>query len=94
MTTIKIEIGSRREEFVLVETNAPRAYDHGAALEVYDASHDGKTSRYLLLPAHDLAWQQGRNASGLHTCVTDGLLLDERDLSRFLWQRLYGEEPS
>ena len=94
MITVHVAIGSRKEDFVLIETNAPKNYDHGAAIELYDGTYDGEIDRYVLVPARDLAWQRNRNATGLHSAVTEELTLDEDDVARFLWKRLYGEEAA
>lgn len=96
MTTINVKIGNREETFVLIQTNAPRAYDCGAAIELYDGTHqvDGREriERYVLIPEKQLEWQRHRNGSGLHTCNTeDVILLDEDDLAQYLWKRLYGQ---
>lgn len=91
MTKITVTIGDRKETFVLFQTNAPKAYDHGAAIELYDGTHGGKIERYVLIPESALEWQQNRNASGLHSCDTEDMILDEAELARYLWQRLYGK---
>lgn len=92
MTKVNVQIGKRSEVFVLAETNAPRAYDYGYCIELYDATVSGRTSRYILLPEVSVEYQRGRNASGLHSLVTEGLLLDSEDMAQRLWQRLYGED--
>ena len=104
MTTITITIGPRTETFVLVQTDAPPAYDHGGAIELYDGSFTSPDTghqiidRYILVPASALDWQRGRNFSGMHTCTTEELvepalvLLDEADVARYLWRRLYGNK--
>jgi hypothetical protein len=89
VTKIDVHIGPRRETFVLVQTNAPLSYDHGAAIELYDGTLNGKIERYVLVPEPALEWQRLRNGSGLHTCDTEDVILDEPELARYLWQRLY-----
>jgi len=93
MTKVKVSIGPREQEFVLVETNAPQAYDHGAALELYDGTIDGKIDRYVLIPAEALEWQRLRNMSGMHTLTTDDLTLDADDVAQYLWKQIYQVQP-
>ena len=94
MTTITITIGKRIETMVLFKTNAHKNYDHGAAIELYDGTYqeDGREhiERYVLIPLDALEWQRGRNSSGLHSCDVDDVVLDEPELARYLWDRLYG----
>lgn len=92
MTKVTVAIGSRSEAFILVQTDAPAVYDHGAAIQLHDASFDGRIERYVLVPESALEWQRGRNASGLRSLVTEGLLVDERDVTAKLWKRLYAEQ--
>jgi hypothetical protein len=89
-TTVAVQIGERKETFVLFQTNAPQAYDHGAAIELYDGTIDGKVERYVLIPEEAVEWQRGRNGSGMKSFVTEDVILDERDLAGYLWKRLYG----
>lgn len=93
MLKTTIAIGSRSETFVLIQTNAPKAYDCGGAIELYDGTHGTVVERYVLIPEDQLDWQRGRNGSGLHSVVTDNLLLDETDIARTLWRRMLVEAP-
>src|SRR3990167_995825 len=85
-TEVTVTVGDRAETFVLCCTNAPQAYDHGNAIELYDGTHtpQGATrpviERYILVPAGSMEWQRGRNASGLHSLETADLLIDSRDV--------------
>jgi hypothetical protein len=88
-TKVAVQIGERKETFVLFQTNAPQAYDHGAAIELYDGTVDDKVERYVLIPEETVEWQKGRNGSGLKTMNTDDVILDEAELTRYLWKRLY-----
>lgn len=92
MIRVEVRIGTRCEQFVLAQTSAPQAYDHGDAIRICDASYEGVVERYVLVPADAMEWQRGRNRSGLHTLETDELLVDEADVTRELWKRLYGRE--
>ena len=95
-TTIKVQIGDDSREFLLFRTNAPKAYDSGGSIELYDGSYsqDGKTvhERYVLIPVEQEGWQRGRNMSGLHTFETEETILEGPELARYLWLRLYGEQ--
>jgi hypothetical protein len=88
-TTISVRIGQRTETFLLFQTNAPRVYDHASAIQLYDGTHNGKVERYVLVPEDLVEWQRLRNGSGLHSFVTDDVVLDASDLERYLWTRLF-----
>lgn len=91
--TLTVTIGPRTETFQAFETNAPKAYDHGAVLELYDGTYieagRQKIHRVILVPVKDVPWQTGRNHSGLHTLDPE-TLLDPDQIAAALWQRLYG----
>ena len=96
---VTIKIGPIEHDYVLIRTNAPARYDAGGSLEVHDSSHTPKDGtpiieRYVLIPTDQLAWQRGRNSSGLRSTVTDPeeLLIDARDVATTIWRRLFGEE--
>jgi hypothetical protein len=104
MTTITVTIGKDTRTFALYQTNAPKAYDHGQAIELYDGTHMDRSTatregraprevieRYVLIPEDAVEWQRGRNGSGLRTFDTDDTILDADELARYLWARLYGE---
>lgn len=92
---VPIHIGPRSETFILAQVNAPKVYDHGAAIELYDGTYQGRIERYILVPRDAQEWQRQRNASGLHTFITDPeeILIDAGDVAQRLWQRLYEEKP-
>lgn len=87
---VTIAIGKDSRTFVLFRTNAPPAYDYGGVIVLTDLSYEGTVERYALVPREAAESQRLRNASGLHTFETD-LLLDERDVAHYLWQRFYPE---
>jgi hypothetical protein len=91
---VAIHIGPRSETFVLAKTNAPAAYDHGSALEIYDGTYLEIIERFILVPTRDAEWQRLRNASGLHSFITDPteLIIDAGDVAQALWKRLYQEK--
>ena len=64
-TEIEVSIGGRAVTYQLFETNAPKAYDHGGTLELYE----GGGQRFILVPAEQADYQKGRNGSGLHTFI-------------------------
>lgn len=91
MTTITVTVDGETRRFTLVHTNAPPAYDSGGAIQLAGYETEGKWDRYILIPSDQLAWQQGRNASGLHSCETDDLLIDPSEIRVRLWRKLYGD---
>ena len=99
---VPIAIGPRTETFVVARVDAPAAYDHGSAIEIYDGSYRDTYSnrtvidRIILVPAKDQEWQRLRNKSGLHSFVTDPgeLIIDADDVAQALWKRLYGREAA
>ena len=65
--TIRVLIGTFDRTYGLYETSAPRNYDGMGTLEIVEGSTDqGKPMRYVLIDETQLAWQEGRNSSGLH----------------------------
>lgn len=85
---VTVQIGPLTESYELVRTTAPPVADGGGVVEIYD---DGQGTRYVLVPESQLAWQEGRNHSGLWSFqVTDAI--DQRSLSQQLWKRLVRKE--
>ena len=67
-TTFKIELGCFSNEFALVKTTTPKAYDYGYAIEVYGEDRD---ERFVLIPVDKLEYQMGRYLSGGFAAVED-----------------------
>ena len=82
-TTIKIAFGGQEVVYHLIETNAPRAFDYGGVIELYQG--DGK--RYILVQDESMAYQEGRNRSGMYTFAPSGDLT-ERAIADDLWRHL------
>lgn len=88
MKTIHVELGdSFKEDYVLLETKAPAAYDCGDAIEI----RGGKYMRYVLVPQRACEWQLSRNASGLHqtTVIEDFSML--KVAADTLYRRMAGK---
>lgn len=66
--TFSINLGLFSEEFVLVKTNCPKAYDYGYCIEVYGEDRD---ERFVLVPAGKVEYQLGRYCSGGFAKVED-----------------------
>jgi hypothetical protein len=83
-TTVTVKIGDHSRTFQLMVTTAPKSYDHGQTLEVYD----GGDVRYLLVPEQAVEWTIGRNSSGLYPTAAN----DEMDAAACesrLWEAMY-----
>ncbi len=82
-TEITIAIGSGSQTYTLVRTTAPKPYDHGQAIEMYE----GGGERYILVPNDALTWQEGPNRSGLHGFELSDLI-PTGSLAEQLWARI------
>ena len=91
MKQISVTIGKDTRTFVLVKTNAPKAYDYGGTIELYDGSYADVVERYLLVDAERWTYQQGRNQSGMYTFDMDDDVFDETLAAQALSKRIYGE---
>lgn len=91
MQKLHIEIGSFKEDYVLLETTAPASYDCGDAIVVREAGSNYDGERYVLVPVRALDWQLNRNASGLHqtTVIEDFSML--KVAADTLYRRMAGK---
>ena len=74
-STFKIKIGSFEQEYQLWQTHAPRSYDSAGTITIKETTlkpRDGQVpsyslyERYVLIPVDQVAWHEGRYASGLY----------------------------
>ena len=80
-TTITIAIGGHEVTYHLIETNAPRAFDYGYVIVLYDGQDN---QRFMLVPDEFLAHQEGRNRSGMYSFEATGDI-DETAIADLLW---------
>ena len=82
---ITVTIGQATVNYQLCETSAPKAYDGGSVMELFDGGV-GKLL-YILVREDTLKWQTLRNRSGTYDLVpTDAI--PEIDIELRLWKRL------
>jgi hypothetical protein len=86
--TIKVTIGEFTKEYILVETTAPRQYDGHGTLEIYEDS-GLDAPRMILVEKDNLAWQEGRNRSGLYTFDATRYSDTQNSMKQFVEDRLY-----
>jgi len=80
--TFNIQIGGFEEEFVLVKTNCPQAYDYGYCIAVYGGHRD---ERFVLVPSGRLDYQMGRYQSGGFAAIEEA----SESIKEWITERLY-----
>lgn len=85
--TFSLTIGPVSNEYVLVKTNCPKAYDYGYCIEVYGEDRD---ERFVLVLANKLEYQMGRYLSGGFAAVEDYSNSVEEWITETLYARLKG----
>jgi hypothetical protein len=66
-----ISLGDYNKKYTLIKTNALRSYDYGYVIPIQEYSHEGKLSRWVLIPTDLVSTQCGRYSSGLFSSEPD-----------------------
>jgi len=85
--TFSLTIGPVSNEYVLVKTTCPKAYDYGYTIEIHDAI---RGERFVLVLTDKLEYQMGRYLSGGYAAVEDYSDSVEEWIVETLYARLKG----
>jgi hypothetical protein len=86
--TYRLALGDTVLNYRLFWTNAPRRYDAGTTLTLYEdgARDSNEYHRYILVEERQVEWTRGRNASGLYQTVESDMPFD---IGQTLWDTIH-----
>lgn len=68
---MKIQIGTWTAEYRIFRTTAPREYDAGTTITLYETGSGKQLERMIAVRVEDVEWSLGRYSSGLYTLEDD-----------------------
>ena len=85
----EIKLGDYKKEYKLIKTSAHKSYDYPYVIPIQEYEHEGKTTRWVLIPSESVNYQCGRYGSGMFTSEEADEISNDT-IGEILYKRLGG----